>query len=394
VARFRYFRFDEAVLRDLAEFKNVLDLFNHLLLQSGGDVDEALEMLRYLGRKGYLPEGFDVEKFAKRLEEEEYIEVSDDGARLTRKGERGIRKSALSYVFSALRKGESGDHRVPREGDGREMLSEKRPWRFGDEVHNIDFRGSLLNSFRRPDARAGAGGAADSAADDAADTLDASALAGGAGLLSRGLQEDDLEVFETEHSSSCATALLIDISHSMILYGEDRITPAKRVALALTELILTKYPKDTLDVIAFGDDAFEIAIGDIPYLEVGPYHTNTKAALQMARKILERRKAANRQIFLITDGKPTVIRENDGRIYRNTFGLDPKITNRTLDEAVVCRRKRIPITTFMVTRDPHFQDFVTQLTELNRGRAYFSSLNKLGEYILMDFVENRRRRVR
>lgn len=390
MARFRYFRFDEALLRDLAEFKNVLDLFNHLLLQSGGDVDEALEMLRYLGRQGYLPDGFDVEKFAKRLEDEEYIEVSDDGARLTRKGERGIRKSALTYVFSALRKGESGDHRVPREGDGREMLTEKRPWRFGDEVHNIDFRGSLLNSFRR----AGEAGALDALEPDAPAERDALDAAAGAGLLARGLREEDLEVFETEHSSSCATALLIDISHSMILYGEDRITPAKRVALALTELILTKYPKDTLDVIAFGDDAFEIAIGDIPYLEVGPYHTNTKAALQLARKILERRKAANRQIFLITDGKPTVIRESDGHIYRNTFGLDPKIVNRTLDEAVVCRRKRIPITTFMVTRDPHFQDFVTQLTELNRGRAYFSSLNKLGEYILMDFVENRRRRVR
>ncbi|MFN0152318.1 MAG: vWA domain-containing protein [bacterium] len=382
MSRFRYFRFDEALLRDLAEFQNVLDLFNHLLLQSDGDVDEALEMLRYLAKQGYLPDGFDVEKFAKRLEEEEYIEVSDDGARLTRKGERGIRKSALSYVFSALRKGESGDHRVPREGDGREMLSERRPWRFGDEVNNIDFRGSLLNSFRRASA---------TGADETQVSLTGLE---GTGLLGGGLKEEDLEVFETEHSSSCATALLIDISHSMVLYGEDRITPAKRVALALTELILTKYPKDTLDVIAFGDDAFEIAIGDIPYLEVGPYHTNTKAALQMARKILERRKAANRQIFLITDGKPTVIRESDGTIYRNTFGLDPKIINRTLDEAVVCRRKRIPITTFMVTRDAHFQDFVTQLTELNRGRAYFSSLNKLGEYILMDFVENRRRRVR
>ena len=362
MARFRYFRWDEALLRDLAEFQNVLDLFNHLLVQSDGDVDEALDMLRYLKQQGYLPESFDVDAFAKRLVEEEIIEISSDGAKLTRKGERGIRKSALTYVFSALRKGEAGDHRVPREGEGREMLSEKRPWRFGDEVQNIDFRGSLLNSYRRMGAD--------------------------------GLSEEDLEVFETEHSSACATALLIDISHSMILYGEDRITPAKRVALALTELILTKYPKDSLDVIAFGDEAFEIAISDIPYLEVGPFHTNTKAALQMARKILERRKATNRQIFLITDGKPTVIRENDGRIYRNTFGLDPKIINRTLDEAVVCRRKRIPITTFMVTRDPYFQDFVTQLTELNHGRAYFSSLNKLGEYILMDFVENRRRRVR
>jgi hypothetical protein len=149
VARFRFFRFDEALLRDLAQFQSVLDLFNHLLVQSGGDVDEALDMLRYLKQQGYLPEDFDVDDFAKRLEAEEYIEMSDTGARLTRKGERGIRKSALTYVFGALRKGEVGDHRVPREGEGREVLSEKRPWRFGDEMHSIDFKGSILNSYRR-----------------------------------------------------------------------------------------------------------------------------------------------------------------------------------------------------------------------------------------------------
>jgi uncharacterized protein with von Willebrand factor type A (vWA) domain len=363
VARFEFYRFDEALARELAGFEKLVDLFNHLLVQTNGDVEEALDALRYLQERGLLPAGFDVDDFAKRLEEEELIEVTPDGSRLTRKGERGVRKSALAHIFSALSKGGAGDHRVPREGSGREVLPEKRAWRFGDEVGDIDFKGSLLNAFRR----------------------------GGTEGLDLG--EEDLEVFETEHNASCATALLLDVSHSMILYGEDRITPAKRVALALSELILTQFPKDSLDVIAFGDEAYEIAVSDLPYMQVGPFHTNTKAALQMARRMLERRRATNKQIFLITDGKPTVIREADGRIHRNTFGLDPRIVNRTLDEAVVCRRKRITITTFMVTRDPHLQEFVTRLTELNRGRAYLSSLTRLGEYILMDFITNRRRRV-
>jgi uncharacterized protein with von Willebrand factor type A (vWA) domain len=207
------------------------------------------------------------------------------------------------------------------------------------------------------------------------------------------LREGDLEVRETEHVTSCATVLLLDVSHSMVLYGEDRITPAKRVALALVELIQTRYPKDSLDLVLFGDDAQHVSLSELPYVSAGPYHTNTQAGLQLARRILMRRKHSNKQVFMITDGKPSCIHE-EGALYKNSFGLDPRIVNRTLDEAVILRRHRIPITTFMVARDPYLQGFVQRLTELNHGRAYFASLRNLEEYLLVDFMRNRRRTVR
>jgi uncharacterized protein with von Willebrand factor type A (vWA) domain len=187
---------------------------------------------------------------------------------------------------------------------------------------------------------------------------------------------------------------MIDISHSMILYGEDRITPAKQVALALIELIRTRYPKDSVDVVVFGDEAWPVPLDEVPYLQVGPFHTNTRAALQVARRILQRKKHANKQAILITDGKPTVVTDAEGVIYRNTFGLDPKIMNKTFDQAVAMRREGIPITTFMIASDPYLQQFVHKLTELNRGKAYFSEPGRLGQYVLVDFVRNRRRRVR
>ena len=205
------------------------------------------------------------------------------------------------------------------------------------------------------------------------------------------MAEEDLEVYDTEQVTSCSTVLLIDISHSMILYGEDRITPAKQVALAFTEMILTKFPKDTLNIVLFGDFAKEVQVKDLPYIGVGPYHTNTKAGLQLARKILLRRKSANKQIFMITDGKPSMVTRKDGSLYKNPFGLDPIVVNRTLDEAIICRKKRIPITTFMITDDPYLQKFVEKLTELNHGRAYFSNANNLGDYIFWDFLKNRRK---
>ena len=184
--------------------------------------------------------------------------------------------------------------------------------------------------------------------------------------------------------------VMIDISHSMVLYGEDRITPAKKVALALTELILTKYPKDSIDVLLFGDDAVEVPISEIPYVKVGPYHTNTKAGLELAQQILRRRKHNNKQIFMITDGKPSALFEN-GRLYTNSFGLDMKIVNRTLEEADRCRRVGIPITTFMLATDPMLVNFVEQLSKINRGRAFYSSPDRLGEYILADYIRNRRK---
>jgi uncharacterized protein with von Willebrand factor type A (vWA) domain len=189
-----------------------------------------------------------------------------------------------------------------------------------------------------------------------------------------------------------ATALLLDVSHSMILYGEDRITPAKRVALALVELIRSRYPKDALHVILFGDTAREISVRDLTYTGVGPYHTNTHAALRLARQILLRKKHTNKQVFMITDGKPTALFE-EGRLYLNPIGLDRKIVNKTLDEAAECRRLGIPITTFMLARDPQLVRFVETLTEVNRGRAFFSSLDRLEKTVFVDFIRNRKRRV-
>jgi Ca-activated chloride channel homolog len=241
-------------------------------------------------------------------------------------------------------------------------LPETRPYAFGDELHHLDAARSLQNALRRTEGE-----------------LD--------------LAEEDLEVFETEHLTSCATVLAIDISHSMILYGEDRITPAKTVALALTELITTKYPKDDLQVLLFGDRAERIDLQDLPYVQAGPYHTNTREALELARGLLARQKQPNKQIFLITDGKPSALTEN-GRVYKNPFGLDLKIVNKTLDEADTCRRQKIVITTFMLATDPLLTDFVEKLTKINRGRAYFASPYQLGEFIFADYLKNRRRRVR
>ena len=207
------------------------------------------------------------------------------------------------------------------------------------------------------------------------------------------LTEGDLEVVETQHKSSTSTVLMIDISHSMILYGEDRITLAKKVAMALAELITTKYPKDTLDIVVFGNDAWQVQIKDLPYLKVGPFHTNTVAGLELAMDLLRRRKTANKQIFMITDGKPSCIIEN-GEYYKNSWGLDPKIVNKTLNLAAAARKLRIPITTFMIAQDPYLQQFVEEFTEANQGKAFYTSLKGLGDFIFQDYERNRRRNVR
>jgi uncharacterized protein with von Willebrand factor type A (vWA) domain len=186
---------------------------------------------------------------------------------------------------------------------------------------------------------------------------------------------------------------MLDISHSMILYGEDRITPAKKVAMALAEMILTRFPKDSLHVVVFGDKAVEVELDDIPNVAVGPYHTNTKDALMIAQRILRRKRNVNKQIFMVTDGKPSAIFMNGG-LFKNPYGLDRRIVNQTLNEARACRKNEITLTTFMVARDPWLIDFVKQLTEVCKGRAYYSSLNQLGEYIFVDYIRNRKQRFR
>lgn len=342
-------------------------LFSQLLLRTNGDVGEALQWLTYLDEKHRIfPDepGLSLGDFIEWMKKQGYIEEVGQMRRLTQKGGRRIRQDSLNEIFSSLKKyPAAGDHPTPHTGQGIERLSETKPYRFGDQPSNIDFQSTISNAIRRD------------------------------GIEHINIKEDDLEVYETEHLTTCATVLMIDISHSMILYGEDRITPAKNVALALAELILTKYPKDSLHVVVFGDDAVEVKVSDIPFIAVGPFHTNTKAGLQLARQILKRKRNVNKQVFMITDGKPSAIFEY-GRIYKNPYGLDRKIVNKTLDEAVICRREKITITTFMVAQDPWLVDFVNKMTEANRGRAYFSSLNKLGQYVFVDYIRNRKRHVR
>lgn len=361
--RHRYSFLDPALLQALLQGMNMQRLFNQLLLASGGDVDQVMDWLEQLKAQGFLPEDMDLEEFLEEMARQDVVQMGEDGSlQLTGVGERRIRRSAFEEIFQGLRRGGSGYHPVRAAGDGVERLPETRSWRFGDDLHHLDVNRSLHNALSRT---------------------------GG----SLQLTEQDLEVHETEQLTNCATIVAIDISHSMVLYGEDRITPARKVALALTELIQSKYPKDHLGVLTFGDQAQEVSLSDLPYIDAGPYHTNTRDALQMARGLLSRQKQPNKQIFLITDGKPSAITQGGG-IYKNPFGLDMRIVNLTLEEADQCRRQKIVITTFMIASDPTLQQFVEQLTQTNRGRAYFASPDNLGEFILADYIRNRRKRVR
>lgn len=339
------------------------EIFHRLLIATDGDVEEALRQMEDLNSVyGFFDEGATAEDFRERLLNEGSIAEGPRGSlQLTRKGERRIRRDALDRIFSRMRAGRPGDHRTAAAGSGGESLSETRPYQFGDQPFDIAVNPTLENAFRR------------------------------SGLDEFTLNEDDVAVYEKEHLTGCATVLLLDISHSMILYGEDRITPAKEVALAMMELIRTRYPKDSLHVAVFGDDAVEIPSRQVPYVKVGPYHTNTKAALQLAQRILATRKQPNKQIFLVTDGKPSAIHE-EGRLYKNSWGLDTKIVNKTLDEVTRCRRRGIVISTFMVAQDPHLVNFVQRLTEINRGRAYYTGLDDLGRFLFVDYVRNRKTR--
>jgi len=360
--RHRYFHLDPRLIQEILAGLDLLRLFNQLVLASGGDVEEAMSWMRYLQQEGYLSEEVDLDAFFASLEDQQLVQRDGEGGiALTTGGERKIRKSAFEEIFSGLSKAGPGYHPIHAAGEGMERLPETRAYQFGDDLHLLEPARSLQNALRRTE-----------------------------GELE--LAEEDLEVYETEHLTSCATIVAIDISHSMILYGEDRITPAKTVALALTELITTKYPKDHLGVILFGDRAERVGLSELPYIQAGPFHTNTREALQMARGLLARQKQPNKQIFLVTDGKPSAITEN-GRIYKNPFGLDMRIVNLTLEEADLCRRQKVVITTFMLANDPMLTQFVEKLTQINRGRAYFASPYNLGEFILADYIRNRRRRV-
>ena len=342
------------------EMEQLLRLFHFLLLKTHGDAEDAFAWMEDLKQQGYIDA--DLDAFREFLKKHGTVKAEAGPLELTSQGNRELRRRSLANVFDGLKKGQlSGQHQQQRAGvESHDELPELKDWEFGDDLRHVDFGQSLLQQVRR------------------------------SGHLDGHLDEQDLLVHDTQKSVGCATVLLLDVSHSMILYGEDRFTPAKQVALALMELITTRYRDDALDVVLFGDHARSVPLRDLAFASVGPFHTNTKAGLQMARKILENRHQGEKRILMITDGKPTVIEDPHQGIYRNTFGLDPKIVNRTLDEAVICRRHGIHISTFMVARDAWLESFVEKLTELNQGQAYFSSADRVGGIVLQDFVKRRR----
>lgn len=341
-------------------------LFLELVNKFSGDVERALQHMEKLWKYHQLEAatGMSFADFKEYLEEQGLLETDPQSGQAiaTSKMDVAIQKQAFEEMFKNLQAGTMGEHQTAHSGTGGDKLPETRDFEFGDSVADIHFTNSIGNAVRRT------------------------------GLDEFAFSEDDLESYQTEHSSSTATAILIDISHSMILYGEDRITPAKKVAMALVEYIQQKYPKDTIDVVLFGDDAQEVPLNRLTQIQVGPYHTNTKAGLQLAQRLLLRRKAQNKQVFMITDGKPSAITEN-GQIYKNPFGLDPKIVNQTINEATQLRRKGISITTFMITTDPYLQDFVDKLTKANKGKAYYASLDNLGSFMFADYGQNKKKRV-
>lgn len=347
-------------------FQKLLDLFMELLQYTAGDATEALDWLTQLDRKyGLTNDEYGIGDFIGDLKKNGYLEENEltGEYKISKKSEQTIRKRALNEIFGKLKKTKQGNHTTFKSGQGDELNPETRGFEFGDALEAIDYTDSLKNSFINH------------------------------GIDQLSMHQDDLEIHETDFKTQTSTVLMIDISHSMILYGEDRITPAKNVAMALSELITTRYPKDTLDIVVFGNDAWQIEMKDLPYLQVGPYHTNTVAGLELAMDILRRRKNNNKQIFMITDGKPTCLKIGS-KYYKNSFGIDSKILNRTLNLAGQLRRLKIPVITFMIASDPYLQQFVREFTEVNNGKAFYSSLDGLGDFVFEDYERNKRKRTR
>ncbi|MCA9320401.1 MAG: VWA domain-containing protein [Planctomycetes bacterium] len=362
--RFRYTAYDAARHGRRERFQELERIFNILLLKTGGEVDTALDWVQRLGDEhGWFDENYGFADFKHDLLDRGRVAfVQGGGLQLTGQGELRLRREALERIFGALAAGQAeGDHRTRSDGGSGEDLGELRAFEYGDALERIAWTESLVPALARRQP-------------------------GTSGLE---LREDDLTVRECERHTGCATVLLIDVSHSMVLYGEDRMMPAREVALALLELVTTRYRKDTLDLVLFGDRAERVPLPKIPYIQAGPYHTNTKAGLRLAQEILRNRRHVNKQIFMITDGKPSAI-DRDGQIYKNPFGLDEEIVHRTLDEAMACRRAGITVTTFMVAKDPVLVGFVEEFTKLNHGRAYYTGTGKLGQTLFVDYLRNRR----
>ena len=283
---------------------------------------------------------------------------------LTQKGIDFLGYRTLKGLLGAIGRSSFGSHDTPHLATGIEADAESKAYEFGDTL-NLDIPATLKNAMKR-----------------------------GSLTVPMDLDYKDLMVHQAEYRSSCATVLMLDISHSMILYGEDRFTPAKKVALALSHLIRTQYAGDSLRVVTFGDRAQEIPIKELAHTQVGPFHTNTAEGLKVARRVLRAQKKDMRQIVMITDGKPSAITLPNGQVYKNPAGLDPRVVKETLREVAACRKEGILINTFMLARDPALIQFVAKVCEMARGKAYFTNTMTLGQYVMRDFLKRKSRRVR
>jgi Ca-activated chloride channel family protein len=290
---------------------------------------------------------------------------------------------ALRDLLGSLGKSSFGRHDTREQATGVETTGTTKPYEFGDTL-NLDATGTLLNAVQR-EARE----SRDASRKSVGETTSPPVSRRGSQARRINITHEDLMVTQGEYQSSCATVLMLDCSHSMILYGEDRFTPAKRVALALAQLIKTQYPGDALKVVLFHDSAEEIPLAELGRVRVGPYYTNTREGLRLARRILDRQRKDMRQIIMITDGKPSALTQPDGRIYKNAFGLDPFIVAETCAEVAACRKSGIMINTFMLARDYDLVSFVRRVAEICKGKAYFTTPYTLGQYVLMDYMDKK-----
>ncbi len=352
-------------------------------LEAGELLDENMrERLEQMRAEGQLDEL--IEKLIERMEQEDYISIDQpfDRSRqssvpgqaseqqqaqvkfeVTDKGLDFLGYRTLRDLLGSLGKSSFGRHDTRDMATGIESSGASRAYEFGDTL-NLDITATLSNAIQRDGLK-----------------------------VPIELEYSDLQVHQCEYQSSCATVLMLDCSHSMILYGEDRFTPAKKVAMALSQLIRTQYPGDSLSLVLFHDSAEELPLSQLARVKVGPYYTNTREGLRMAQRILDRQRKDMKQIIMITDGKPSALTLEDGRIYKNAFGLDPLVVSQTLEEVSRCKRAGVMINTFMLASDFGLIQFVQKVTEMCRGKAYFTTPHTLGQYLLMDYMSRKTRTI-
>jgi len=373
--------FQNYMFYDLPEGEQTLDDLRRAIERAlmEGDLlsEEMRERLREMQMDGSLEEL--IEQLMERLEQEDYISIDEPhdpsqqpnvGGQIgeaqqqakfeiTDKSLDFLGYKTLRDLMGSLGKSSFGRHDTRDMATGIEASGASRVYEFGDTL-NLDITATLSNAIHRE------------------------------GLaLPLNIEYSDLHVHQCEYQSSCATVLMLDCSHSMILYGEDRFTPAKKVAMALSHLIRTQYPGDSLSLILFHDSAEEVPLSQLARVKVGPYYTNTREGLRLAQRILQRQRKDMKQIVMITDGKPSALTLEDGRIYKNAFGLDPLVVSQTLEEVSKCKRAGVMINTFMLASDYGLVQFVQKVTEMCRGKAYFTTPYTLGQYLLMDYMSRK-----